>query len=107
MDRDKRWDRVAQAYATMVRGEGFRAGSGLAAMTEASYGHGETDEFVKPTAVVNGDGKPVGPIRDGDAVLFFNFRADRAREITRAIADPAFKDFDRVGRCRSSRPTSA
>jgi len=95
MDRDKRWDRVGQAYATMVRGEGFRAGSGLAAM-EAAYGRGETDEFVKPTVVVNGDGKPVGSIRDGDAVLFFNFRSDRAREITRAIADPAFKDFDRV-----------
>jgi 2,3-bisphosphoglycerate-independent phosphoglycerate mutase len=101
MDRDKRWDRVAQAYATMVRGEGFRAGSGLAAMTEA-YGRGETDEFVKPTAVVNGDGKPVGPIRDGDAVLFFNFRADRAREITRAFTQPDFKDFDASARPRLS-----
>jgi 2,3-bisphosphoglycerate-independent phosphoglycerate mutase len=95
MDRDKRWDRVALAYAALVRGEGYRAPSGVAAM-EASYAHDETDEFVKPTVIVNGDGKPVGPVRDGDAVLFFNFRADRAREITRAFTDPAFKDFDRV-----------
>jgi 2,3-bisphosphoglycerate-independent phosphoglycerate mutase len=94
MDRDKRWDRVEKAYAAMVRGEGYRASSGVAAM-EASYAHGENDEFVKPTVIVNGDGKPVGPVRDGDAILFFNFRADRAREITRAFTDPGFKDFER------------
>jgi 2,3-bisphosphoglycerate-independent phosphoglycerate mutase len=94
MDRDKRWDRVALAYAAMVKGEGYKASSGVAAM-ERAYADGETDEFVKPTVVVDGDGKPIGPIRDGDAVLFFNFRSDRAREITRALADPAFKDFDR------------
>ncbi len=94
MDRDKRWDRVALAYAAMVKGEGQRAPSGVGAM-EAAYGRGETDEFVKPTVVVDGDGRPVGPVRDGDAVLFFNFRADRAREITRALADEGFKDFDR------------
>ena len=62
---------------------------------EAAYGRGETDEFVKPTVIVNGDGKPVGTVRDGDAVLFFNFRADRAREITRALADAGFKEFER------------
>ena len=94
MDRDKRWDRVALAWATLVDGEGFRAPSGVAAL-ESSYAHGETDEFVKPTVVVNGDGKPVGPLRDGDAVIFFNFRADRAREITRAFTDPGFKEFER------------
>jgi 2,3-bisphosphoglycerate-independent phosphoglycerate mutase len=94
MDRDKRWDRVALAYAAIVKGDGQRASSGVGAM-EAAYGRGETDEFVKPTVVVNGDGKPVGPVRDGDAVLFFNFRADRAREITRALADEGFKEFDR------------
>jgi 2,3-bisphosphoglycerate-independent phosphoglycerate mutase len=94
MDRDKRWDRVAQAYAALVRGEGFRASSGVAAL-EASYAHGETDEFVKPSVIVNGDGKPVGPVRDGDAILFFNFRADRAREITRALGEEGFKEFDR------------
>jgi 2,3-bisphosphoglycerate-independent phosphoglycerate mutase len=94
MDRDKRWDRVALAYGAIVKGEGQRAPSGVGAM-EAAYGRDETDEFVKPTVIVNGDGKPVGPVRDGDAVLFFNFRADRAREITRALADPGFKEFDR------------
>jgi 2,3-bisphosphoglycerate-independent phosphoglycerate mutase len=94
MDRDKRWDRVEKAYAAMVRGEGYRASSGVTAL-EASYAHGEGDEFVKPTVIVDADGKPVGPIRDGDAVLFFNFRADRAREITRALADEGFHEFER------------
>ncbi len=94
MDRDKRWDRVALAWAAMVRGEGYRAGSGVAAV-EASYAHGETDEFIKPTVVVDADGKPVGLVRDGDAVLFFNFRSDRARELTRALAEPDFKEFER------------
>jgi 2,3-bisphosphoglycerate-independent phosphoglycerate mutase len=94
MDRDKRWDRVALAYAAMIDGEGHRVSSGVEAM-EAAYARGETDEFVKPTVVVNGDARPVGPVRDGDAVLFFNFRADRAREITRALAEAAFKEFDR------------
>jgi 2,3-bisphosphoglycerate-independent phosphoglycerate mutase len=95
MDRDKRWDRVAQAYGAMVRGEGQRAASGVKAM-EQSYAADVSDEFVKPTVIVGGDGKPVGPIRDGDAIVFFNFRADRAREITRAFTDPQFKDFDRA-----------
>lgn len=94
MDRDERWDRVAQAFAAMVRGEGKKAASGVEAM-EASYAAGDGDEFVKPAVIVNGDGKPVGPIRDGDAVLFFNFRADRAREITRALAEEGFREFDR------------
>jgi 2,3-bisphosphoglycerate-independent phosphoglycerate mutase len=95
MDRDKRWDRVSLAYAAMVRGDGKRAASGVQAMEQA-YAANETDEFVKPTVVVSGDGKPVGLVRDGDAIVFFNFRADRAREITRAFTDPQFKDFDRV-----------
>jgi 2,3-bisphosphoglycerate-independent phosphoglycerate mutase len=94
MDRDKRWDRVGQAYAALVRGEGFKAAGGLAAM-EASYARGDGDEFVKPTVVVDADGRPVGPVRDGDAVVFFNFRADRARELTRALAEPDFKELDR------------
>ncbi len=94
MDRDKRWDRVALAFAAIVAGEGYRALSGVVAM-ESSYAHGETDEFVKPTVIVDGDGKPVGPVRDGDAMLFFNFRADRAREITRAFTQEGFAEFDR------------
>ncbi len=94
MDRDKRWDRVKLAYDAMVKGDGHKVASGVGAL-ERAYGAGETDEFVKPSVVVDADGKPIGSIRDGDAVLFFNFRSDRAREITRAVADPAFKDFDR------------
>ncbi len=93
MDRDKRWDRVQAAFDAMVRAEGFRAPSGVAAVEEA-YARGETDEFVRPTVVVNGGGEPVARVKDGDGVLFFNFRADRAREITRAFTQPGFQDFD-------------
>jgi 2,3-bisphosphoglycerate-independent phosphoglycerate mutase len=99
MDRDKRWDRVEQAYAALVRGEGFRAASGVAAVEEA-YARDEGDEFVKPTVVVNGGGEPRGRIKDGDVVVFFNFRADRAREITRALAVEGFADFDAKPRPR-------
>jgi 2,3-bisphosphoglycerate-independent phosphoglycerate mutase len=101
MDRDKRWDRVAQAWAAMVHAEGQRARSGVEAM-ERSYAAGEGDEFVKPTVVVDADGRPVAPVRDGDAVLFFNFRADRAREITRAFTQDGFAEFDRRGAPRLS-----
>jgi 2,3-bisphosphoglycerate-independent phosphoglycerate mutase len=94
MDRDKRWDRVSQAYAAVVKGEGRKVSSGVNAM-EVAYAEGETDEFVKPSVVTDGEGRPVGPVKDGDAVIFFNFRSDRAREITRAIAEDGFKDFDR------------
>jgi 2,3-bisphosphoglycerate-independent phosphoglycerate mutase len=101
MDRDKRWDRVALAHAALVAGDGHRATSGVAAM-EAAYARGETDEFVKPTVVVDSDGKPVGSVRDGDAILFFNFRADRAREITRAFTQEGFHDFERKAAPRLS-----
>jgi 2,3-bisphosphoglycerate-independent phosphoglycerate mutase len=101
MDRDKRWDRVALAYAALARGEGFKARSGVAAVEQA-YARGETDEFVKPTVVVNGAGEPVGRVKDGDAVLFFNFRADRAREITRAFTQEGFKEFEAGPRPRLS-----
>jgi 2,3-bisphosphoglycerate-independent phosphoglycerate mutase len=94
MDRDRRWDRVALAYAALVHGEGHRAPSGVAAM-EASYARGDGDEFVKPSVVVNGGGEPVGRVRPGDAVLFFNFRADRTRELTRALTEDEFREFDR------------
>jgi 2,3-bisphosphoglycerate-independent phosphoglycerate mutase len=69
---------------------------------EAAYARGETDEFVKPTVVVDSDGKPVGSVRDGDAILFFNFRADRAREITRAFTQEGFHDFERKAAPRLS-----
>lgn len=89
MDRDTRWDRVEKAYSAIVYGEGVEAGSASEAM-ENSYAKEEGDEFVKPT-VIKKDGAPVATLNDGDSVIFFNFRTDRTREITRAIA---FKDFD-------------
>jgi 2,3-bisphosphoglycerate-independent phosphoglycerate mutase len=94
MDRDKRWDRVHLAFDAMVRGLGPKAPSALAAI-RASYEQKETDEFVKPTVITTGALEPVGQIRDGDVVLCFNFRADRVRELTRALAFPDFKEFDR------------
>ncbi len=93
MDRDLRWDRVQKAYRALVAGEGHRGASGTA-LVEAAYGRGETDEFIAPGVVVDTAG-PIGAIADGDAVVFFNFRADRARELTRALALPAFDGFDR------------
>ena len=95
MDRDKRWDRVALAYALIVDGDApYRAGSAHEAL-DAAYERGETDEFVKPTAIVDGHGRPTR-IDDGDAVVFMNFRADRAREITRALTEPSFDGFERA-----------
>ncbi|MBF5046584.1 2,3-bisphosphoglycerate-independent phosphoglycerate mutase [Aggregicoccus sp. 17bor-14] len=96
MDRDKRWDRVKLAFDAMVRGEGPKAPDALAAI-RAAYAEKVTDEFVKPTVIAAGDGSPVGRIQDGDVVLFFNFRADRAREMTQALAFDSFKEFDRGG----------
>jgi 2,3-bisphosphoglycerate-independent phosphoglycerate mutase len=96
MDRDKRWDRVKLAYDALVKGEGHKAQDPLAAI-QASYNEKVTDEFVLPTVITDGTGTPVGRIRDGDVVLFFNFRADRARELTQALAFPSFKEFDRGG----------
>jgi 2,3-bisphosphoglycerate-independent phosphoglycerate mutase len=95
MDRDQRWDRVALAYNAMVRADGPRAPSAVQAV-RAAYAEKVTDEFIHPTVLVSG-GAPVASIRDGDTVLFFNFRADRAREMTRALAFPDFKEFDRGG----------
>ena len=85
MDRDKRWDRVERAFKAMVRGEGLKAKSGVDAVKE-SYARKEGDEFIEPTVIVQPDGSPRGLIRDGDSVVFFNFRADRAREMTQALA---------------------
>ncbi|MGN6380424.1 MAG: 2,3-bisphosphoglycerate-independent phosphoglycerate mutase [Gaiellales bacterium] len=91
MDRDKRWDRVKRAYDAIVHGQGERADDAAAAV-RASYEHGVTDEFVEP--VVIGD-PAAGRIRSGDSVIFFNFRPDRAREMTRALIEPDFAEFDR------------
>lgn len=94
MDRDRRWERVVKAYDAIVAGEGPTAPSAGAAI-EASYAAGVTDEFVVPTVLTESGGAPVATIRDGDAVIFTNFRNDRARELTRALLDPAFTGFPR------------
>ena len=93
MDRDNRFERVEKAYAALVYGEGETAKSGEEAM-QNSYDKGETDEFVLPTVVLE-NGKPVGKIAANDSVIFFNFRPDRAREITRTLV---FDDFDGFSR---------
>jgi len=93
MDRDQRWDRVELAYAALTEGRGLTALSAAQAVS-AGYEAGENDEFVKPRVILQ-DGQPSGLIRDGDAVLFFNFRADRARELTRALTEDEFTGFNR------------
>ena len=92
MDRDKRWERTEQAYQAMVVGEGFKAKSAIEALEQA-YARGENDEFVQPSVVErSGDD---GSIGRGDTVIAFNFRPDRMRQLTRALADPAFDAFPR------------
>jgi 2,3-bisphosphoglycerate-independent phosphoglycerate mutase len=91
MDRDNRWDRVAQAYNLIVDGNGeFNAATAQEGL-EAAYARGESDEFVKATSI----GEPV-KVEDGDAVVFMNFRADRARELTRVFVEDDFKEFERA-----------
>jgi 2,3-bisphosphoglycerate-independent phosphoglycerate mutase len=100
MDRDRRWDRTKRAYDAIVHGcADHRADSGEAAV-RAAYERDETDEFIEPTLVGE-----EGRIRDGDSVLFFNFRPDRARQLTRALGEPDFDEFDR-GEARSVRLTT-
>ncbi len=94
MDRDKRWDRVEKAYDAMTSGKGITAESALVAV-ENAYTGGETDEFVTPTVILKNK-KPISLISDKDSVIFFNFRSDRAREITRAFTDSDFNDFKRA-----------
>ncbi len=96
MDRDNRWDRVELAYKALTKGEGHTNVSATGGI-QASYDEGKTDEFVIPT-VVTENGAPVGVIQDQDSVIFYNFRPDRAREITRAFCDEAFKGFEREKR---------
>lgn len=93
MDRDNRWDRVEKAYAALAYGEGETAEDPVQAM-EDSYGKEVTDEFVLPTVIME-NGKPVATVKPNDSVIFFNFRPDRAREITRAFCDDEFTGFER------------
>ncbi|RPH50172.1 MAG: 2,3-bisphosphoglycerate-independent phosphoglycerate mutase [Desulfobacteraceae bacterium] len=94
MDRDNRWERVEKAFWLFVNGEGIKEKDPVDAVRNA-YKRGETDEFVKPVAITDSSGKPGGIIRNGDAVVFINFRSDRAREITHALTDTEFKYFTR------------
>lgn len=96
MDRDNRWDRVEAAYRAMTEGAGKEAACARCAIRD-SYAAGKTDEFVEPTVIME-DGKPLATIKDGDSVICFNFRPDRAREITRCFCDEDFTGFDRGAR---------
>ncbi len=93
MDRDNRWERVEKAYAALTKGEGVMAADPVAAM-QASYDDEKTDEFILPT-VIEKEGRPVATVKDNDSVIFFNFRPDRAREMTRVFCCDDFNGFDR------------
>jgi 2,3-bisphosphoglycerate-independent phosphoglycerate mutase len=94
MDRDKRWDRTERAYRLYTRMEGTKGGDPVRDLA-AAYERGESDEFVKPIAIYDADGKAPPVIGNDDRVIFFNFRADRARQISRVFTDPVFSEFDR------------
>lgn len=93
MDRDNRWERVEKAYNALTLGEGVKADCPVCAV-EQSYSEGVTDEFIVPVNVCK-NGQPIGLIKEGDGIIFFNFRPDRAREITRALTEPDFNGFER------------
>ena len=93
MDRDKRWPRIKKAYDALVKGEGLKASSATQAI-ENSYQKEVFDEFIEPTVICNAEGEPVTKIEEHDSVIFFNFRPDRARQITRTLVDPEFNEFE-------------
>jgi 2,3-bisphosphoglycerate-independent phosphoglycerate mutase len=94
MDRDTRWERIEQGFRLYTQGEGTREKEPVKAV-ENAYARGETDEFVKPVVLTDGNDQPLGTVHDGDGIIFFNFRADRAREITRAFTEQEFEFFKR------------
>lgn len=98
MDRDKRWERIREAYGALVLGEGVKAEDPVAAL-QHSYDEGVTDEFVKPVVMTTADGAPVGTMRDGDTAVFCNFRNDRAKELTIALTQ---RDVEEAGMKRLS-----
>jgi 2,3-bisphosphoglycerate-independent phosphoglycerate mutase len=97
MDRDHRWERTKRAFDAIV-GLGSKQTRSSVEFIQKSYETGVTDEFVEPGTVVDANGQPIGPVRDGDSVIFFNFRSDRARQLTRALALDEFDGFERVVR---------
>jgi 2,3-bisphosphoglycerate-independent phosphoglycerate mutase len=92
MDRDKRWERVKLAYDCLVKGEGDKATDAINAI-QASYANSITDEFIRPTVIVNGEGLPIATIKDGDYAICFNFRTDRCREITEVLTQIDHPEF--------------
>ena len=102
MDRDKRWERTAQGYDAIVHGVGERATSAVEAI-ERAYERGENDEFVLPTIIDGVDGR----VRDGDPVIVANFRADRARQLTHALADAEFTELRPASERGRGRATSS
>jgi 2,3-bisphosphoglycerate-independent phosphoglycerate mutase len=94
MDRDKRWERTGKAFSALVNGEGIEAEDPAAAVRK-SYEQGTTDEFILPIVITDDRGEPVGRIRDEDAAIFFNFRADRARQMCLALTDPNLQGVSR------------
>ncbi|MFP4560354.1 MAG: 2,3-bisphosphoglycerate-independent phosphoglycerate mutase [Thiohalorhabdus sp.] len=94
MDRDRRWQRVQAAYDLLTQGKGHAARGAIEAV-DMAYERGETDEFVEATAMVDEEGSPIGVIGDGDAVVFMNFRSDRARQVTQPFIEPGFDKFER------------
>ena len=97
MDRDSRWDRVQKAYECVTSGKGIKAHSAGEAVA-GSYEKDVTDEFIEPTCIVTDEGEPLATVEDGDGVIFFNFRGDRPRELTRAFVEPGFTEFARTVR---------
>ncbi len=97
MDRDNRWERTELAYRALTEGKGERT-TDLTAAVRASYARGVTDEFILPIVLADRSGQPAGVIRDGDSVIFFNFRTDRTRQLTRAFIESPFERFQRVRR---------
>jgi len=93
MDRDKRWERIKEAYDLLVHGKGRKAGSVVEALQE-SYDQGVTDEFVKPIVIVDEQSRALGNIQEGDVIIFFNFRNDRARELTIVLTQQDMPDYD-------------
>ncbi len=98
MDRDRRWERTKLAYDAMIQGQAEGTATSAAAAIQASYARGVTDEFIRPVVIAGADNIPVGPIRFGDSVICWNFRADRVRQLTRALALDDFDGFERPHR---------
>jgi 2,3-bisphosphoglycerate-independent phosphoglycerate mutase len=98
MDRDKRWERTKLAYDAIVGGAAETTATSALEAAKASHAANVTDEFIRPAVIIEASGTPVGPVRTGDSVVFFNFRADRARQMTRALTLDDFEGFDRPSR---------